>query len=101
MKKHKLFDMNALSEYLHSHLRLKSKLHDNVQLFENDNDDSDSEFDLDSDDDELYQFSVSYILIMTLDKVSVFFSMHVFVKLSSSSHVAKCEGNYERLVRIR
>ena len=52
MKKHKLFDMNALSEYLHNYLRLKSKLHDNVQLFENDNDDSDSEFDLDSDDDD-------------------------------------------------
>ncbi|CAF2042308.1 unnamed protein product, partial [Rotaria magnacalcarata] len=52
LKKHKLFDMNALSEYLHNHLRLKSKLHDNVQLFENGNDDSDSEFDLDSDDDD-------------------------------------------------
>lgn len=44
--------MNALSKYLHNHLRLKSKLHDNVQLFENDNENSDSEFDLDSDDDD-------------------------------------------------
>ena len=53
LKKHKLFDINALSEYLHNHLRLKSKLHDNVQPFENGNDDSDSEFDLDSDDDDI------------------------------------------------
>ncbi|CAF1650247.1 unnamed protein product, partial [Adineta steineri] len=52
LKKHKLFDMNALSEYLHNHLRSKSKLHDNLPLFENATDDSDSEFDLDSDDDD-------------------------------------------------
>ncbi|CAF3879743.1 unnamed protein product [Adineta steineri] len=44
--------MNALSEYLHNHLRSKSKLHDNLPLFESANDDSDSEFDLDSDDDD-------------------------------------------------
>jgi hypothetical protein len=44
--------MNALSAYLHNHLKLKSKLHDNARIFENDNDDSDSEFDLDSDDDD-------------------------------------------------
>ncbi len=52
LKKHNIFDLDDLSEYLKKHLKSKSKLNGNLQFFENRSDGSDSEFDLDSDDDD-------------------------------------------------
>ncbi|CAF1537705.1 unnamed protein product [Adineta ricciae] len=52
LKKHNVFHMDALSEYLNEHLKFKSRLHDNIQILESQNNESDSEFDLDSDGDD-------------------------------------------------
>ncbi len=52
LKKHNIFDLDDLSEYLKKHLKSKSKLNGNVQFFENQSDGSDSEFDLDSNEDD-------------------------------------------------
>ena len=52
LKKHNVFESDKLNEYLNQHLKFKSKLNGNLQVFKNENDGSDSEFDLASDDDD-------------------------------------------------
>jgi len=52
LKKHNVVDLDDLSKYLNKYLKSRSKLNNNLQIFENENDDSDSEFDLESDEDD-------------------------------------------------
>jgi hypothetical protein len=52
LKRHNVFELDKLSEYLNKYLKSKSKLNGNLQVFENENDGSDSEFDLASDDED-------------------------------------------------
>jgi len=52
LKKHNIFGLDDLSEYLKKHLKSKSKLNGNLPIFENQSDDSNLEFDLDSDEDD-------------------------------------------------
>jgi hypothetical protein len=52
LKKHKLLDLDKLSEYLDKHMKSKSKLIVDFQNRKSENDRYDSEFDLDDEDEE-------------------------------------------------